>query len=128
MAPEQWTQAASAGASADIYSLGVLSYEALTGKTPFRSRTLVGMARAHATKAVPALGAGFPAEVDAVIARAMAKAPYDRFPDALAFAAAMRAAALPGTEPVAVPRLDAAVVRPLVDGAPQPVAEAIARL
>ena len=128
MAPEQWVHAASADARADIYSLGVVTYEALTGKTPFRSRTLVGMARAHATKDVPPLGDGFTAELDGVIARAMAKIPQQRFADALALGAAVRQAALPDAEPVPVPRLDPEVLRRFVDGAPQPVAEAAAVL
>ena len=128
MAPEQWLHAASAGAAADIYSLGVLAYEALTGKTPFRAKSLVGMARAHATKPVPALGNGLPSELDAVIARAMAKQPAKRFPDALALAAALRAAAFPEIEPIAVPKLDPATLRTFVDGAPQPIAEALAVL
>jgi WD40 repeat protein/serine/threonine protein kinase len=85
MAPELW-QAAEAGIHADIYALGALSYECLTGNPPFDEPNLELMARAHAHRSVPPLGHDLPPGLDAVIARAMAKDPADRHASVLALA------------------------------------------
>ena len=128
MAPEQWHDLASADARTDIYALGVLAHEALTGLPPFRGRTRLELARAHAHDPVPSLGAGLPAALDAVLARAMAKDPADRFASALELAAAFRLAS--GVIDVAapLPALEDEVREAALAGAPQPIAEAVAAL
>src|SRR5262245_9566655 len=73
MAPEQWADPGSVGPSADVYALGVLAYEALTGRVPFGGANLHAVAAAHARDEVPPLGDGLPAALDGVFARALAK-------------------------------------------------------
>ena len=68
-----------------------------------------------------------PAALGAVILRALAKRPADRWPTALALGEAIRSAA--GTEALdAVPILDPATREAWLRGGPQPIADAIAHL
>src|SRR5688500_18362068 len=92
MAPEQWSDAAQVDARTDIYALGVLCHEALTGAPPFWSDNAIDLALAHATAPIPPLGRGLPEALDEVVSRALAKRPEDRYASALELAAAFRAA------------------------------------
>lgn len=96
MAPEQ--AQGTTGAESDLYSLGVSFYEMLTGRLPFsgpdeNSDKLSGRF-APPSRLVPEL----PAEVDAVLARALAARPEDRYRSGaeLARAAAAALASVPG--------------------------------
>ena len=126
MAPEQWLDAGQVDARTDLYALGILAFECLTGKPPFMGHTITAIAQAHANDPVPLLGNRFPGALDRVLAKAMAKAPADRYPDALAFAAALRAASGIATETQPLPAIETAQRDLAVTGAPQPIAEAIA--
>ncbi len=126
MAPEQWIDATSVGPATDIYALGILLYQALTGDVPFRGSTEAVM-RAHLETPPPSLGDRVPPAVDAVIARALAKQPRDRYASAGELAAALRAAA-GFADDQQLPRLAATVRDPLVAGSVQPLAETIAAL
>jgi hypothetical protein len=101
LAPEQ-VEVQSVDARTDIYSLGVILFECLTGRIPFvengdPARVMI----AHMTKAPPKLrdvapGRAFPDAVEAVVAKALAKRPDDRFQDALSLARALEAAVAGG--------------------------------
>jgi serine/threonine-protein kinase len=93
MAPEQWLDAGAADARSDLYALGVLCYEALAGRRPFKGETREEIARAHAEAPVPPLGPGFPPALDDFFQRALAKRPSDRFGSAHELAVAFAAAA-----------------------------------
>ncbi|MFC5886720.1 serine/threonine-protein kinase [Kitasatospora sp. CM 4170] len=96
MAPEQ-AEGKSVAPASDLYSIGVVAYELLTGKPPFVGESVLEVALKHLREPVPELPAAFPAAVREVVARALAKQPEERFADAAAMAAAARAAI--GAEP-----------------------------
>jgi eukaryotic-like serine/threonine-protein kinase len=69
----------------DLYSLGIVLYELLTGKTPFDGDTPVEIAMKHlsnAPKPPSTLRADIPPELDMVVLRALAKNPDDRYQSA----------------------------------------------
>jgi serine/threonine protein kinase/DNA-binding SARP family transcriptional activator len=79
-APEQF-KGDLADARTDVYSLGCVLFECLTGSPPFTSENDAGLMYAHLQEPPPSLtarNAGLPRGIDGVVARAMAKAPADR--------------------------------------------------
>ncbi|MFT4288763.1 protein kinase domain-containing protein [Nocardioides sp.] len=89
LSPEQARGDAVTPAS-DVYGLGVVAFECLAGRRPFEKETPVATALAHLHDPVPGLPATVPADLAAVVTRALAKKPADRYPDGAAFAAALR--------------------------------------
>jgi serine/threonine-protein kinase len=95
MAPEVFREGEVSAAS-DLYALGVALYEMLTGRLPFDGETPVQVMRAHLEQAVPdvrALRPELPAEVQQVVARALAKDPARRYATAGELAEALAEAA-----------------------------------
>ena len=91
LSPEQ-AQGAPVDARSDLYSIGITLYELLTGRVPFDGDSAVTIALKQVNEApVPpsAYNAAVTPELDAVVLRALAKDPADRFPDADAFTAAL---------------------------------------
>ncbi|HEX9755944.1 MAG TPA: serine/threonine-protein kinase, partial [Gemmatimonadales bacterium] len=82
MSPEQCEGGEITGAS-DQYSLGVVAYEMLAGRPPFRETTVVALMLAHATReppALPELRADCPESLRRVVERMLAKNPAARWP------------------------------------------------
>ncbi len=93
MAPEQF-RGEVVDERADIWAAGVVLYQFLTGEKPFEGGFSAVMHKALNIDPPPPsrLSVTAPAALDAVVARAMAKRPADRYPGAAAFADALRAA------------------------------------
>ncbi|MEP7269861.1 MAG: MFS transporter [Acidobacteriota bacterium] len=95
MSPEMWLNRPLDSRS-DVYSLGVMLFEVLTGALPFNAATRAEMAQAHISFAPPDLSESRPdldESVAAVVNRALSKEPAQRQPTALHFAAELEAAA-----------------------------------
>ena len=87
------------GPAADIYALGCVLFETLTGHAPFNRESELATMRAHLDDPVPSVcaeAAGVPPELDEVVRIALAKAPAQRFAGASEMALAI-AAAVTGT-------------------------------
>ena len=77
LSPEQ-AMGQSATASSDIYALGVIGHEMLTGQPPFNADTLLATAMAHLNQPPPPLPDTIPVGIRNVISAALAKDPADR--------------------------------------------------
>ncbi|HET7310280.1 MAG TPA: protein kinase [Mycobacteriales bacterium] len=81
LSPEQASGRPTTAAS-DVYSLGVVAFECLTGERPFHADSAVGVAMAHATATPPPLPKDVPPLVGDFVLRAMEKDPARRHPSA----------------------------------------------
>ncbi|MBL8720973.1 MAG: serine/threonine protein kinase [Myxococcales bacterium] len=94
MSPEQ-AQGKSIDRRVDVYALGVMLFEMLTGKTPFHGETFMGILSAHMIEPIPALvdraplGFECSPELAAVVHKSLAKKPEERFASMPEFAQAL---------------------------------------
>ncbi len=98
MSPEQWA-GQEVGGHSDQYSLGVVAYELLTGRSPFAGETIPAMLWAHLNEVPPPvtdLRPSCPEPLAALVTRMIEKDPAARFPTLDAMLAAL--AALPSPE------------------------------
>lgn len=104
MAPEL-AEGADADFRSEIYACGILLFEMLIGNVPFRASSAIATLRQHIEKSVPSvcrLRPDLPLPLDAMLAKALAKKPEERYLDVQAFAAdlAVVAGATPTTATV----------------------------
>jgi len=95
ISPEQAVSSQKAVAQSDIYSLGVVAFEMVTGRVPFHDESPMSVALYHITNPPPrprSLNPDVPVEVEVAILKALEKAPEDRYQTAGAFAEALEAA------------------------------------
>jgi serine/threonine-protein kinase len=125
MAPEQ-AMGAKVDRLADVYALGVMSFECLTGRVPYTGTTPVAILMKHVQEPVPQPPASELAPpLAAVVRRALAKAPADRWPSAGALADALAAAAAGAPPPTTAETLPTLVAEP-TPAPPRPPARSAA--
>jgi serine/threonine-protein kinase len=121
IAPEQ-ARGSQADAQSDIYSLGAVLYELLTGEVPFPGDNFVAVAMRHINEPPPSVRERRPdvsPRLDAVIRQAMAKEPRDRFDSMDELCAELSACLSPetgasGAQTMVVPRRRSQQDRPTV--------------
>src|SRR5262245_11714971 len=94
VAPEQ-IEGTGVDGRADVYALGCVFYECLTGEPPFRRDTDLAVLWAHMQSEAPRVSehrADLPATIDPVVEKALAKSPDDRYGTGREFVAAARSA------------------------------------
>ena len=87
MAPEQWTGETTT--QSDLYSLGVVLYEMITGHRPYTADTPAGVLLKQATESLPLpkqYVPDLPRDVESVLLKVLARKPSDRYPNMRAFA------------------------------------------
>jgi serine/threonine protein kinase len=92
MSPEQCRGVANIDHRSDIYALGCVLFQLLTGGAPFEGEGVGDIISAHIREPAPAPSSrapGIPPRVDALVLRCLAKAPGDRFQTAVDLAAAI---------------------------------------
>ena len=102
MAPEQINRQP-VDARTDVYALGIVFFQMLSGQVPFTSTTIQGLLFQQVytpPKPVRELNPNVPEVLEKIILRALAKAPEQRFPSAEAMAQALEAALTQSTHPL----------------------------
>jgi eukaryotic-like serine/threonine-protein kinase len=128
LSPEQ-AQGHAVSAQSDIYSIGIILYEMLTGRLPFDGESAVTIALKQVSEQpVPPsqLNPAVTPGLEAAVMRALAKDPAQRFPDADAFIAALQGEEVPPTDATAIvpapaPVPAAVVTERVVEPLPPPV-------
>ncbi len=126
MSPEQASGEQEIDGRSDIYSLGCVLYEMLTGEVPFTGPTAQAIMSKRFISPVPHVKAmrDVPEGIDEVVTKALARAQVDRYPTAAQFAEALRPAGAPHRTPPeaakSAPAAKAIAVLPLANMSADP--------
>jgi predicted Ser/Thr protein kinase len=118
MSPEQ-AQGQVIDMRSDVYGLGVIVYQMLSGQQPYSADTPMGIVVKHITDPVPEILKvlpNLPADVDAVIKTAMAKNRDDRYPNTIELAKALNMIAFGTTRDLTFTTNGSGVMRPIKPG------------
>ncbi|HEX2778694.1 MAG TPA: protein kinase, partial [Gemmatimonadaceae bacterium] len=102
MSPEQCAGERDVDGHSDLYSLGVVAYQMLTGTLPFAANTTPAMLVKHLSETpidVRERRRDVPPSLAAIVMKLLAKAPEDRYPDGAALLAALETGAVPAPPP-----------------------------
>lgn len=127
LAPEQ-ARGETVDGRSDLYSVGIVLYEMLTGTVPFKGDSAVSVAMKHVNELAPEpaeLVPGMPYTLNQIVMKALAKDPAQRYQTAEDFARDLRAAQVGG--PVTAATYDPSADRTQVMGPPQDATQVMGR-